>query len=95
MEKIEFLFDLFTVFAATAVYFTRPRIGGQLLKGVQSVMAGILLLGFSHLTKIFFFFLLNMDPILNEAIHGLLEAGGLIFVIVGFARMRTAFDAKA
>ena len=92
MENITFVLDLFTVIAAAVVYFTRPRIGGQLDRGVQKVLTGILLLGISHLTKILFFVLLNMDPILNEIIHGLLEAGGLIFVIMGFARMRMAFD---
>jgi hypothetical protein len=71
----------------------RPRIGGQLVKGLQRVVIGILLLGLAHLTEFLLPMLLNVTPFLNEIIHGLLEGSALILLVVGLARMRVAFDA--
>jgi len=82
METIAFVLDIFLVIAAIAAYLARPRIGGQLAKGLQTLMTGILVLGLAHL----------IETPLNEVIHRLLVAGGLLLVIVGFARMRKAFD---
>lgn len=91
METIAFFLDIFLVVAAIIAYLTRPQIGGQLAKGLQILMIGILVLGFAHLIETLLFTLFNVDRPLNEVIHRLLVASGFIFVIVGFVRMRKAF----
>jgi hypothetical protein len=92
METIAFVLDIFLVVAAIAAYLARPRIGGQLAKGFQSLTTGLLVLGFAHLIETLFFTLFFVDRPLNEVIHRLLVATGFILVIVGFNRMRGAFD---
>ena len=89
---IAFILDIILVIAAFAAYLTRPRIGGQLAKGMRSLTTGLLVLGFAHLIETLFFMLLSMDSQINEVIHRLLVAVGFIYVIVGFVRMRKAFD---
>lgn len=92
MESISFVLDVILVIAAVAAYLARPRIGGQLAKGLQVLTTGLLVLGFAHLAETLLFAFLDVDRPLNEVIHRLLVAIGFIFVIVGFARMRGAFD---
>jgi len=92
METIAFVLDIFLVIAAIAAYLARPRIGGQLARGLQTLMIGILVLGLAHLIETLFFTLFFVDRPLNEVVHRLLVAAGFIFVIVGFNRMRGAFD---
>jgi len=89
---IAFVLDIFLVIAAIAAYLARPRIGGQLAKGLQTLMIGIMVLGFAHLIETLLFTLFFVDRPLNEIIHRLLVAAGFIFVIIGFNRMRKAFD---
>jgi hypothetical protein len=90
---IAFSLDILLVIAAIAAYLARPRIGGQLAKGMRSLTTGLLVLGFAHLIETLFFITLFVDRPLNEVIHRLLVAVGFIFVILGFIRMRKAFDA--
>jgi len=92
METIAFVLDIFLVIAAFAAYLARPRIGGQLSKGMRSLTTGLLVLGFAHLIETLFFTIIFVDRPLNEVIHRLLVAIGIIFVYVGFIRMRKAFD---
>ena len=92
METIAFILDIFLVIAAVAAYLARPRIGGQLARGMQTLMIGIIVLGLGHLIETLLFIIINLETPLNEIIHRLLVAGGFIFVIVGFNRMRRAFD---
>lgn len=92
MQTIAFILDILLVVAAIAAYLTRPRIGGQLAKGLQILMTGILVLGLAHLVETLFFAVFNLDTDLNEVIHRLLVASGFVFVIIGFVRMRGAFD---
>jgi hypothetical protein len=92
MDTIAFVLDIFLVIAAFAAYLARPRIGGQLAKGMRSLTTGLLVLGFAHLTETVLFAMFFVDRPLNEVIHRLLVAVGFIFVIVGFVRMRKAFD---
>ena len=89
---IALVLDIFLVIAAFAAYLARPRIGGQLAKGMRSLTTGLLVLGFAHLIETLFFSILQVDRPINEVIHRLLVAAGFIFVIVGFVRMRKAFD---
>ena len=90
---IAFALDIFLVIAAFAAYLARPRIGGQLAKGMRSLTTGLLVLGFAHLLETLFFTVLLVDRPLNEVIHRVLVAIGFMFVIMGFLRMRKAFDA--
>lgn len=92
METIAFVLDILLVIAAVAAYLARPRIGGQLAKGLRTLMTGILVLGFAHMIETLLFILFNIGTPFNEVIHRLLVAGGFIFVIAGFTRMRKAFD---
>jgi len=92
MQAIAFVLDILLVVAAIAAYLARPRIGGQLARGLQTVMTGILVLGFAHLAETLLFALFNLDTELNEVVHRLLVATGFVFVIIGFSRMRGAFD---
>ena len=92
MEIIAFVLDILLVVAAIAAYLARPRIGGQLAKGLQALTTGLLVLGFAHLIETLLFVMFNVDRPLNEVIHRLLVATGFVFVIIGFIRMRGAFD---
>ena len=89
---IAFILDIILVIAAFAAYLARPRIGGQLAKGMRSLTTGLLVLGFAHLLETLFFTVLYVDRPLNEVIHRLLVALGFMFVIIGFVQMRKAFD---
>ena len=91
METIAFILDIFLMIAAIMAYLARPRIGGQLAKGLQILMIGILVLGFAHLIETLLFTVIYVDRPLNEVIHRLLVGLGFIFVIIGFVRMRRAF----
>ena len=92
MVTVAFVLDIILVIAAVVAYLARPRIGGQLAKGLQILMIGILILGLAHLGETLLFSLFFVDRPANEVIHRLLVAAGFIFVIVGFVRMRKAFD---
>ena len=91
METIAFVLDVFLIIAAVVAYLACPRIGGQLAKGLQTLMIGIMMLGFAHLSETLLFVVFSIERPLNEIIHRLLVASGFIFVIIGFARMRRAF----
>lgn len=93
MENISFLLDILLVIAAVATYLSRPRIGGQLVKGLQILMIGIMILGFAHLIETLLFAVFLLATTLNEIIHRLLVAFGFLFVIFGLNRMRKAFEA--
>jgi hypothetical protein len=92
METISIVLDISLVIAAIAAYLARPRIGGQLAKGLETLTTGLLVFGFAHLAETLLFVLFNVDRPLNEVIHRLLVATGFTFVIVGLNRMRKAFD---
>lgn len=89
---IAYILDILLVIGAVAAYLARPRIGGQLARGMRSLTTGLLVLGFAHLLETLFFTLFSVDRPLNEVIHRLLVVVGFVFVIVGFVRMRKAFD---
>ena len=92
MEIIAFVLDILLVVAAIAAYLARPRIGCQLAKGLQALTTGLLVLGFAHLIETLLFIIFDIATPLNEVIHRLLVATGFVFVIIGFIRMRGAFD---
>lgn len=92
MRTVAFVLDILLVIATIAAYLARPRIGGELGKGFRILTMGLVVLGVAHLAETLFFVLFEMATPLNEVIHRLFVAGGLILVIIGFIRMRKAFD---
>jgi hypothetical protein len=91
METISFILDILLVIAAIAAYLTRPRIGGELARGLGTLLIGIMVLGFAHMVETLLFVLFHVGAPLNEVIHRLLVVTGFIFVIAGFSHMRGAF----
>jgi len=91
-QRLSFTLDFVLVIAALGAYLARPRIGGELAKGLETLMIGIVVLGLAHLTETVLFIVLDVDIALNEIIQRLLVAAGFFFVIWGFLRMRKAFD---
>ena len=83
--------DVLLVAAAVAAYLARPRIGGELSKGLRILLVGVMILGLGHLIETLMFAVLNVELQLNEIIHRLLVGAGFVFVILGFLRMRRAF----
>jgi hypothetical protein len=91
MEKLAFVLDIFLVVAGVAAFIYRPRIGGELAKGLRLLTIGIMVLGFAHLAETILFAVFYVARPLNEVIHRLFVGAGFVFVVMGFARMRKAF----
>jgi hypothetical protein len=83
--------DILLVLAAIGAYLARPRIGGQLAKGLRVLLAGVLVLGFAHLFETILF-AFNVSREVNEIVHRLFVGTGFVFVIWGFIVMRRAFE---
>ncbi len=92
METFALILDVILVVASIAAYIARPRIGGELAKGMRLLVSGVLILGFAHLIESLLFVLFDAARPLNEVLHRLIVAFALMFVIAGFNRMRGAFD---
>ena len=92
MELVSFILDFFLVIAAVVAYLARPRIGGQLAKGLQTLLVGVVVLGLAHLVETVLFAMFNVDRQINEILHRLLISAGFVFVIWGFFTIRRAFD---
>ena len=92
LQLVSFILDILLVVAAVLSYLARPRIGGQLAKGLRTVLVGLMILGFAHLIETLLFVVFNENTQTNEIIHRLLIATGFVFVIWGFSTMRRAFE---
>ena len=92
LELVSLCLDILLVVATVIAYMARPRIGGELAKGMRVLLTGVVVLGFAHLIETGMFVLLNENRQINEVIHRLLVGSGIVFVIVGFNIMRRAFD---
>jgi len=94
LEFISLALDVLLVFAAVIAYLTRPRIGGELAKGLRVLLVGVMILGFAHLFETIVFMIFpGIDTQLNEVIHRLLNGVGFGFIVLGFWTMRQAFEA--
>ena len=91
MEIISFILDVFLVIAAVVAFLARPRIGGQLAKGLQTLLVGVVILGLAHMVETVLFVVFNLDRETNEVLHRLLIGAGFVFVIWGFFTIRRAF----
>jgi hypothetical protein len=92
LQLVSFILDLLLVIAAVIAYWARPRIGGELAVGLRILLVGVIILGLAHLIETALFVLLNENLQLNEVIHRLLVGTGFVFVILGFIKMRQAFE---
>lgn len=92
LELISISLDILLVLAAVLAYWARPRIGGELSKGLRILLAGIIVLGLAHFIETILFAVLNLDRDINEIIHRLIVSAGFVFVVLGFVIMRRAFE---
>jgi len=93
LNLIALALDIILVIAAILAYWSRPRIGGQLAKGLRVLLMGVMILGLAHLIETGLFALFNLELQANEIIHRLIVMAGFLFVIWGFVIMRRAFEA--
>jgi hypothetical protein len=92
LQVVSFVLDFLLVVAAIVAYLARPRIGGELAVGLRILLVGVVVLGFAHLIETALFVLFNIDLQVNEVIHRLLVATAFVFIILGFIKMRQAFE---
>jgi hypothetical protein len=84
--------DILLVVAALVAYFSCPRLGGELAKGLKRLRIGILVLGFAPLIETLLFALFDVDPMVNQIVPRLLIGVAYVFIILGFVMMRRAFE---
>ena len=92
LQLVSFVLDVLLVVAAVIAYAARPRIGGELAVGLRILLVGVLILGLAHFIETALFVLFNENLQVNEVLHRLLVGTGFVFIILGFTRMRRAFD---
>ncbi len=92
LQIVSFTLDIILVIAAVLAYLARPRIGGQLAIGLRILLVGLMILGLAHFIETTLFVVFKLDLQVNEVIHRLLVGGAFVFVILGFLRMRRAFE---
>lgn len=91
-EVISVILDVLLVVAAVIAYQARPRIGGELARGLRVLMGGVIVLGLVHLIETALFDLFNVEKNLNEVLHRGLVGGAFVMIIFGFLIMRRAFE---
>lgn len=94
LRLVALLLDITLVLVSIGAFIARPRIGGQLAHGMRILVLGVVVLGLAHLIETIFFIVFNVDEMTNEVIHRLLVGAGLLLVVLGFFRMRRAFEER-
>lgn len=92
LETISLGLDILLVAAAAITYVARPRIGGELSRGLRILLGGVIVLGLAHLIETAMFTVFNLSLETNEILHRLIVMFGFVFVILGFLIMRRAFE---
>ncbi len=92
LEATSLGLDLLLVAAAAITYLARPRIGGQLSRGLRILLGGVIILGLAHLIETAMFAIFSFSLQINEVLHRLIVMFGFVFVILGFLIMRRAFE---
>lgn len=92
LNLLSFALDVILVMAAILAYWSRPRIGGELAKGLRVLLIGVMILGLAHFIETGLFALFNLEVHINEIVHRLIVMAGFVFVILGFFIMHRAFD---
>jgi len=90
LQIVSLVLDILLIVAAVVAYWARPRIGGELAKGLRILLIGVLILGLGHFIESVLFVVFQVDLEINEVIHRLLVGAGFVFVIAGFIEMRRA-----
>jgi len=91
IEAISLVLDILLIIAAILAYLARPRIGGELARGLRVLLVGVVILGFAHLVETGLFELFQLNLEVNEVAHRIFVGYGFIMIILGFLRMRRAF----
>jgi hypothetical protein len=91
-QLISLVLDIVLVVVAVVAYAMRPRIGGELAKGLRILLIGLMILGLDHLLETGLFIFFQLDLATNEIIHRLTVVVAFGFVILGFSIMRRAFE---
>ncbi|MBI5304493.1 MAG: hypothetical protein HY868_20335 [Chloroflexi bacterium] len=91
LQLIALGLDVLLVAAAIMAYLTRPRIGGELARGLGILLVGVMILGLAHLLESILFVVINVGLYVNEVVHRLFVGFGFVWVIVGFVTMNRAF----
>lgn len=84
--------DILLVVVALLAYLSRPRIGGQLARGLRWLLLGVLLLGAAHAVEIPLLMVFDLHMVVGEIVHRLLVVCAYCLIILGFVMMRRAFD---
>jgi hypothetical protein len=92
LQIVSLVLDIILIILGLLTYVRRPKMGGQLARGIQILLIGLILLGFTHMLETGLFVLLQLDEDWNEVIHRVLVMVGFGFVLWGFRRMQTALD---
>lgn len=92
LDIIALSLDILLVGAAVVAFMARPRVGGEMARGLRVLMAGVIVLGLAHLIETGLFELFDLAQKPNEVVHRLVVGVGFIMVIAGFLIMKRAFD---
>jgi hypothetical protein len=90
LQIVSLTLDMLLVVAAVVAYLARPRIGGELSKGLRILLIGVMILGLAHFIESILLAVFHLDIEANEIVHRLLVGSGFVFVIWGFIKMREA-----
>lgn len=91
LQALSLIFDLATIVLTVAMFLARPRVGGAMGQGIQSLTIGFVVLGVAFVTETGLFVLSSVSFQANEVIHRVLVGIGFVLIVWGFVRMRRAF----
>ena len=90
---LTYFLDIVLVISAVLALYFRPKIGGQLAVGLNLIMIGVLILGFTHLTDTLLKdFVTALDATTRPLLHRGLNVAGFLLVFIGFFQMRKAIE---
>lgn len=92
LQIVALTLDIVLVAASIVAYRARPRIGGELAKGLRILLIGVIILGLAHFIETGLFVVFSLAFDVNEVLHRLIVATGSIFVILGFFTLRRVFE---
>lgn len=92
LQFVSLALDILLIVAGILTYTQRPRLGGLLSRGIQMLLIGLVILGFSHMIETGLFIGFNLDQGWNEILHRALVAAAFGFVLWGFRLMQRALD---
>ena len=91
LEMLSLALDVITIILTIAMFLARPRIGGELGRGMRILVTGFVVMGIGFLVETTLFITTRISLEANEVVHRLLIGLGFIGIIAGFNMMRRAF----